>query len=1523
TLAALARFIDNALPADALRDELQAAVAPVASATDPVTAAAPLATTAAAPVSAAPGLLAGNAGSLQQAIALQIQANNAMLSLLQGGALAPQAAAAPPAPPVTAPATATPAAPTSSAQSAGSAQPAAGETSAAHGPFRPMQKNVSGELTDTQRRYLAEFMQAYQARTARSREYASQHRGHYADPRTVMGFKTLWKDLTYTLVGERSRGSHVWDIDGNEYVDCMSGFGAILFGHAPDFVVDAVREQLDKTLDYGPQSRLAGPAAALLCELTGMERASFCNTGSEAVLAAMRLARTVTGNDLIVVFSGDYHGIFDEVLVRVQDIGGQRQNRPIAPGIPQSASQNILVLDYGDPRSVDIIRERADEIAAVLIEPIQSRRPELTPKAFLHQVRAVTREADIPMIFDEIITGFRLHPRGAQAWYDVEVDIACYGKVIGGGFPVGVVAGKAKYLDALDGGSWQFGDESFPEVGVTYFAGTFIRHPLAIAAVYAVLKHLKAAGPALQQELNRRTAVFAEELNRQCREQGIPVELTYFGSVFMPHFHGNADFEGLFNHHLRHYGAHHIWGGRPGFLTTAHSDADIAALIRSFVEAGRAMQRGGFLPALEDLPRPHYPWTSTQSELWLAIKMGEAASAAYNEQVVFEFEQAIDPTVLELAVDKTLNRHPSLRAVVDANEEGLTVQPSARPEFAYRDLSALAEEEREAQVRMLAQANIDRAFDFFTGPLLRVLLLRTAPDRYTLCVSASHLVCDGWSLERVMEDIAAYYTGISQGRYQARPPVPSLEEFIAAEQALHDGGEMAEARAHWLKVYGDSLPPDLDLPLDRPRPRSRGYRGERRHYYLDPALSQPMRDHARAAGCTSFVLMLSVFELLIHRLSGQRDLVVGIPAAGQPNLGLTNLVAHGVSFLPLRVPVDPAMDFNAFMVDVRDRFMDAKDNQIFGYGELLKALRLPRDPSRLPLVTVSFNLDMAFNPLSFDGARARFVPGPRGCSKYDLLFTLTDEGERILVEVDRNSDILDGDTVDRWVAYYEHLLREVLSGPPRPLADLTVLDETSRQDIVEGWNATARDYPLDRSTLHGLVAAQVARSPDAIAVTDAHETLSYAELEARANRLAHWLRGQGIGPDQPVAVLMERCADMPVALYAILKAGGAYLPLDPEHPAERIRLILEESRAPLVICQQALVPRLPAGQAHLALDQAARELAAQPTDAPAPSAGPGHLAYVIYTSGSTGRPKGVMNEHRGICNRLLWMQEAIPLGTDDRVLQKTPYTFDVSVWEFFLPLMTGAQLVMAPPGLHRDSDALRALIRDQRISYLHFVPSMLQVFLSHPDAARCDSLRCVISSGEALSGALRDRLFAALPEVALYNLYGPTEAAVDVSVWQCRPGEQGDAVPIGRPIANTRLYVLDDALQPLPPGVPGELYIGGVQVARGYLNRPELTAERFVDDPFSAGERLYRTGDLARWRDDGVLEYLGRNDFQVKLRGLRIELGEIEAALLTHPGVAQCVVMAREDRADDQRLVAYIVPRGAAPDNAALREHLR
>jgi amino acid adenylation domain-containing protein len=545
-------------------------------------------------------------------------------------------------------------------------------------------------------------------------------------------------------------------------------------------------------------------------------------------------------------------------------------------------------------------------------------------------------------------------------------------------------------------------------------------------------------------------------------------------------------------------------------------------------------------------------------------------------------------------------------------------------------------------------------------------------------------------------------------------------------------------------------------------------------------------------------------------------------------------------------------------------------------------------------------------------------------SKYPAALSIDDLGEgfALTAEVQSPAD------PQRILAYVrcaiERLVGALESAPATSVRSLDVLPDAERRRVLVEWNATTREYGGE-ARLHRLIERQAAQTPDSVALAFEERELTYAEVNWRANQLARALRRRGVGPDVLVGVFAERSFEMVVALLAVLKAGGAYVPLDPSYPAERLGHMLEDARAPVVLAQRHLVSQLPRQTGDvLPLDASWAAYAAEAGEDLEDLGTPQNLAYVIFTSGSTGRPKGAMNEHRGICNRLLWMQEEYGLTGEDRVLQKTPFSFDVSVWEFFWPLLTGGRLVIARPEGHRDSAYLVKLICEAGITTLHFVPSMLRVFVEEEGLEACGSLRRVICSGEALPHELQERFFARLPKAELHNLYGPTEAAVDVTYWACRRGDERLTVPIGRPVANTQMYVLDAHLEPLPIGVPGELYIGGLQVGRGYVGRDDLTAERFVPDPFSrtSGARLYKTGDLARHLSDGAIEYLGRLDYQVKIRGQRIELGEIEATLDKHPGVRQSVVMAREDTPGDQRLVAYVLTQQSAPSIAELKEYL-
>ena len=673
--------------------------------------------------------------------------------------------------------------------------------------------------------------------------------------------------------------------------------------------------------------------------------------------------------------------------------------------------------------------------------------------------------------------------------------------------------------------------------------------------------------------------------------------------------------------------------------------------------------------------------------------------------------------------------------------------------------------------------------------------------------------------------------------------------------------------------------------------------------------------------------MMTAFKALLFRYSGQEDIIVGSPISGRTHPEIADLIGFFVNTLVFRTSLAGNPSFRELLRRVRKVSLGAYAHQELPFERLVEEIQPERDLSRMPV----YQAQLVFEARTMqgkgdtDGILWKSHKIPSKVAQTDLTLWVMEAGDGLDLELEYYTDLFKAETVKQMLKHFEVYLQGILLNPDKGIGELPLL---TQEDIkqLSAWNATKVGYPSD-TCLHQLFEAQVRKSPGRIAVSFEGSQLTYEELNHRSNQLAHYLRKIGVGPDVLVGLFLERSLEMVIGIYGILKAGGAYVPLDPEYPPERVAYMIEDTQVPVVLTQKHLENMLPTNRSSVCcLDSDWDIIAKEMTENLISEVRPENLAYVIYTSGSTGRPKGVMNEHRGIVNRLLWMQDEYGLTEFDRVLQKTPFSFDVSVWEFFWPLLVGARLVVAQPGGHRDNAYLVDTLIKEGITTLHFVPSMLQAFLDEEGAEQCRGVRRVLCSGEALPYELQNKFYNKLGTAELHNLYGPTEAAVDVTYWRCRRDSDQAVVPIGRPVANTQIYILNNWMQSMPIGVPGELHIGGVQVARGYLNRPELTVEKFVPDPFSSqtGARLYKTGDLCRYLPDGSIEYLGRNDFQVKIRGLRIEIGEIETVLARHPALQQALVTAREDVPGDKRLVAYVVPKGKKiPSVTMLRQYLK
>ncbi len=922
----------------------------------------------------------------------------------------------------------------------------------------------------------------------------------------------------------------------------------------------------------------------------------------------------------------------------------------------------------------------------------------------------------------------------------------------------------------------------------------------------------------------------------------------------------------------------------------------------------------------------HIPLSSEQERLWHFEQL-HGSNATYNIAYCFTLQGHLDPEALLQSLHAIAQRHEILRTTLH-EEEGAVFQfihTEVTLSLPCHDLRPLTAAARAEQLALIGQQEARQPFVLCKHLPMRTQLLHCEEQAWVLLLTFHHSAFDGWSESIFLQELQQYYQGFLAQREAALAPLPiQYTDFALWQREVARQEQLQEQRHYWAEQLRDA-PQCIALPIDKPLPGERAYLGATLPVTFDLATTKRLHALAEREQSTLFMLMLSLWGSLLSRYSGQDDILIATPSANRVVRETEPLIGFFANTLPLRVRVHGSPGFSEVIRRVRAVTWQAYEQQDLPFEQILQCARSTSASSQVPQVQTLLVLQNVPQwPLRLPDLTVTIQQPSTGTAKFDLTLDLTENENGLTGFLEYSTELFTEDHMLQVRGHLQVLLHAVLDEPEKPITQLPLLTEQELVRQLETWNDTQTDFPADRC-LHHLFEDQVARSPQRCALLFEDSSYSYLQLNQRANQLAHHLQQQGVGPDVLVGVCMQRSLELVVALLAILKAGGAYVPLEPSYPPERLSFMLQDADLSLVLTQQRFRHLLPSDVSCLCLDPDWHlHLPEHPTNVSSPVT-PEHLAYLIYTSGSTGRPKGVMNEHRGVVNRLCWMLPRYPLTPDDSVLQKTPFSFDVSVWEFFWPLLAGARLVLARPGGHQNPSYLLDLIRIQHISATHFVPSMLQAFLHEPDLlTACQSLKWVICSGEALPRELQDRFFHLMPQgVSLHNLYGPTEAAIEVSAWVCDPDDDASSVPIGRPIANTRLSIVNEQLQPVPVGVAGELLIGGVGVARGYWRRPELTAEKFVPDPFSttAGARVFRTGDLARYRPDGVIEFLGRLDQQIKIRGFRVELGEIEAVLHEHPAVSQCVVTDYQLKSAQVGLVAYLT--GSCTRQPTLVEPIR
>ncbi|WP_160717760.1 non-ribosomal peptide synthetase/type I polyketide synthase [Chitinophaga solisilvae] len=1380
----------------------------------------------------------------------------------------------------------------------------------------------SQPLTPQQQAYLDAFIARYTSRTKTSKAVTRQYRPVMADIRASAGFRFLTKELVYPIVAASSRDGRITDVDGNEYIDLTMGFGVNLLGHRPEVVMQAVSAQLEKGCQLGPQTQLAGEVATKITALTGMDRVSFHNSGTEAVMAAMRIARTLSGKPKIAIFQGSYHGYFDGTLALAEDIDTDHSGVPVAPGILPNMVADVLVFDYHHPDVVEQIRAHAHELAAVLVEPVQSRRPDYQPKALLQALRAMTTEEQIILIFDEMITGFRIHPGGVQAHFGIAADMVTYGKIIGGGFPIGVVAGREWCMRAVDGGQWEYGDDSYPQAETTFLAGTFCKHPVSMAAALAVLTELEHRGPSLQQQLSARADKFVQTVSALFKTHQVPVQVQHFGSLIYFTVTGNMD---LFFYHLIEKGVY-IWEGRSCFIATAHTAEDLKFVEEAFAATIADLQSGGFLPGGESSPSGRKPATATETGKESALTIGHEPMPAHiplsysQERLWFidQLEGSVQYAVpLILRLKGPLNREAlaaSLHAIVERHEVLRTVIDQEDGQPFQRVLSALlwdmevvsdtALQHDPAALYDYIAAQVYAPFDLAKDSMLRAQLICLSEEEHVLALTAHHIVFDDWSARVLIEELTICYHAFAGNRLPALPPLAiQYKDYAVWQRNYLQGSLLEEKLAYWKKQLEHFTP--LLLPTDFERPVVRSTRGAVAEVILDKGITEKVMQLARRHGVTLFATLLSAFKVLLSRYSGLEDISVAAALSGRTRPETEPLLGFFANTLVLRTDLSGQPTFETLLKRVTGTVLDAHEYQEVPLNKIMEAVVPERSTGDNPLLHVIFTLQQVPELLDMKLGEAKVTVEPvaRPTSMADMTWKMEERADGLSIEAEYATDLFTAATIQRMLQHYAALLQQVTTNAAVQISALSLLHAAEQEEQLVSFNDTRYAYPADKSMVT-LFAEQATATPDAAAVSFGEEKLTYRSLHEKSAQVAQYLIAAGVQPGEHVGLLSLRGPDMIIALWGILKSGAAYVPFHTGFPADRIEIMMEDAGiSRILFTDKQLFDSigLPEG-AGVSLDGAWQYPATDPGIVISADA----CANVMYTSGTTGRPKGIAVSHRNIVN-MVYEPGTITIQQDDKVLQWSNYAFDGSTWDIFSSLLRGAQLCMIPESAASDALELAEIMHTQQVSVCLMTTSLFNTFVDS-DVHALRGLRKILFGGEKASPAHVERAFAVVGAGKLVNLYGPTETTVYATSYAIDAVKPGDTtVPIGRPVANTRTLILDRYGNIVPMGIDGELYIGGDGVAIGYLNNKALNEEKFVHLKAAAG-RWYRTGDLCHRQPDGNIVYTGRVDDQVKIRGYRIEPAEIERVMNQLEDITASTVMVKQRATGDKLLVGYYTP---------------
>ena len=939
------------------------------------------------------------------------------------------------------------------------------------------------------------------------------------------------------------------------------------------------------------------------------------------------------------------------------------------------------------------------------------------------------------------------------------------------------------------------------------------------------------------------------------------------------------------------------------------------------------------LPALVSVPAASeqesgqdFTATEAQLEVWLSSQQSVEANCAYNEISSLTLRGKLNVASLQRAMEQVVERNAALRSTFSADGQQVIVHDEARFGFELLDWSGEARADLPALELETVQRLACTPFDLVNGPLLRFVVQKMDDSNHKITFSAHHIILDGWSLWVLCRDLGHFYDVLSGVEVEPLPPAHQYSDYAKAMEEYFVSEEGQKDEAYWVEQFSDSIPV-LDLPTENRRPNVRSYFGRRYDHVFSSDLIEKVRKIGAKSGCSLYNIMLAAFNAYVSRLSGNDDFCVGIPTAGQAAMDQTELIGHCVNTLPFRTQIDTSSSFTDYMKQVRTELLNALDHQRYSYGTLLRKLAPPRDPSRPPMLSISFNIDPVIDAsqMGFEGLDVAVAVEPRSFENFEWFINgVIQTDKSVEMQVQYNADLYSTNSMQFYFEGFAAFLNAIAAQPEASIVDLPVMSVPQRQQVIVDWNETTMEYPLD-ATLDSEFSRQATETPEKIAVRFKDTELTYAEVETRSNKIARYLQSQGVKAGDLVGICVERSERMLVYLYGLLKSGAGYVPLDPAYPSDRLQYMCDHSGLKLIVTEDDLKERVAEfNKPQIEIDTLSNEIESLDSASVENDASPADICYVIYTSGSTGKPKGVQVPHGPVVNFLYAMQQTPGFTADDSVLAVTTLSFDIAVLELYLPTVFGGTVVIMDSQSASDGKLLTQALVDNDISLLQATPATWRLMIQSGWTGKSDMK--VLCGGEPMPSDLVQPLLERCSE--LWNMYGPTETTVWSAAFQIKSADA--PILIGKPIGNTQIYILDANGNEVPVGSEGEVFIGGAGVTLGYRNRPDLTDERFIENRYRSpfvdyvNDRLYKTGDLARYRFDGNIQFLRRNDKQVKVRGFRIELGEIEQNIETHSAIQQNVVIVREDTPGDTRLVAYFVTSSDQSVSASeLRDHLR